>query len=81
MDVDEEKQTFRTETVRKLLYLFFKDKKTKVGSDALALTAEMLRIFVCEAAARSAQFAKADSSSVVMVEHLEKTLPQLLLDF
>jgi histone H3/H4 len=81
MNDEDDKQTFRAETVRKLLQLFFKDKKTRVGSDALALATELLRIFVNEAAARSAQFAKADSSAVVTVEHLEKVLPQLLLDF
>ncbi|XP_065833218.1 centromere protein X-like [Oscarella lobularis] len=73
--------TFRTETVKELLNLFFKDKKTKVGTTALELASELLRIFVVEAAARSVEIAKADSSSAVKVEHLQKVLPQLLLDF
>ncbi|XP_064126576.1 centromere protein X isoform X1 [Loxodonta africana] len=37
---------FRKELVSKLLYLHFRDSKTRVSTDALQLVAEMLRIFV-----------------------------------
>ncbi|XP_057570049.1 centromere protein X isoform X3 [Hippopotamus amphibius kiboko] len=72
---------FRKELVSKLLHLHFKDDKTKVSGDALQLTAELLKIFVVEAAIRSIRQAKAEDLARVDVEQLEKVLPQLLLDF
>jgi len=74
--------TFKLETVNKLLQNFFQDKqKTKCTGDALKLMAELLKIFVAEGAARAAQQAKVESSPTVETDHLEKILPQLLLDF
>ncbi|XP_061248519.1 centromere protein X isoform X1 [Bos javanicus] len=69
------------ELVSKLLHLHFKDKKTKVSQDALQLVAELLKIFVVEAAIRSVRQAQAEGLAHVDVEQLEKVLPQLLLDF
>jgi hypothetical protein len=40
-----------------------------------------MRIFVLEALTRSAEQAKKEDSSEVTLEHLEKILPQFLLDF
>ncbi|KAJ8037239.1 Centromere protein X [Holothuria leucospilota] len=67
--------------VTKLVQRNFKDPKTKMSKEATELTAELLRIFVKEAALRSAQQAKDESSVVVEQKHFEKILPQLLLDF
>ncbi|XP_077022370.1 centromere protein X [Tamandua tetradactyla] len=72
---------FRKELVSKLLHLHFRDNKTKVSGDALQLMAEMLTIFVVEAAARGARQAQAEALAQVDVDQLEKVLPQLLLDF
>ncbi|XP_054449375.1 centromere protein X [Pteronotus mesoamericanus] len=72
---------FRKELVSKLLHLHFKDEKTKVSGDALLLVAELLKIFVVEAATRSARQAQAEDLACVGVDQLEKVLPQLLLDF
>ncbi|XP_038227409.2 centromere protein X isoform X7 [Dermochelys coriacea] len=72
---------FRKETVNKILHLHFKDDKTRVSSDALLLMAEMLNVFVREAAARGARQAQAEDLDRVDIEHVEKVLPQLLLDF
>ncbi|XP_004621170.1 centromere protein X isoform X2 [Sorex araneus] len=72
---------FRKELVNKLLLFHFKDDKTKVGGDALQLLAELLKIFVLEAAIRSVRQAQAEDLVRVDVEQLEKVLPQLLLDF
>lgn len=69
------------ELVSKLLHLHFTDKKTKVSGDALQLMAELLKIFVVEAAIRSVRQAQAEGLARVDVEQLEKVLPQLLLDF
>ncbi|XP_030894800.1 centromere protein X [Leptonychotes weddellii] len=67
--------------VSKLLQLHFTDSKTKVGGDALRLMAELLTIFVVEAAIRSVRQAQAEDLALVDVDQLEKVLPQLLLDF
>ncbi|XP_039715769.1 centromere protein X isoform X2 [Pteropus medius] len=72
---------FRKELTSKLLHLHFKDDKTKVSGDALLLMAELLRIFVVEAAVRSVRQAQAEDLVRVDVDQLEKVLPQLLLDF
>ncbi|XP_004709278.1 centromere protein X [Echinops telfairi] len=53
----------------------------QVGTDALQLMAEMLRIFVVEAAVRGVRQAQAEDLPCVDVDQLEKVLPQLLLDF
>nr|XP_033817439.1 centromere protein X [Geotrypetes seraphini] len=72
---------FKKDTVNKLLRLHFKDEKTKVSADALQLMTEMLKVFVQEAAARAARQAQSEDVPTVDLEHLEKVLPQLLLDF
>ncbi|XP_031554179.1 centromere protein X-like [Actinia tenebrosa] len=78
----ESKAAFKPGTINKLLQQSFQDQqKTKVNGDALKLMSEMLRTFVAEAAARAGKQAKAESASTVQTEHLEKILPQLLLDF
>ncbi|GCB71007.1 centromere protein X isoform X4 [Scyliorhinus canicula] len=72
---------FKKELVSKLLYFYFKDQKTKVSSDAVTIMCEMLKIFVIEAAARTARQASNEDSTTGDIEHFEKVLPQLLLDF
>uniref|UniRef100_A0A3B3QMS4 Centromere protein X n=1 Tax=Paramormyrops kingsleyae TaxID=1676925 RepID=A0A3B3QMS4_9TELE len=71
----------RMETVGKLFSFFFKDEKTKISGDAVILMTEMLKIFVEEAARRSVKQADAEDCDLVDIEHFEKILPQLLLDF
>ncbi|XP_010616963.2 centromere protein X isoform X3 [Fukomys damarensis] len=53
----------------------------EVSGDALQLMAELLRIFVVEAAIRGVRQAQAEDMALVDVDQLEKVLPQLLLDF
>ncbi|XP_067573104.1 centromere protein X isoform X1 [Pseudorca crassidens] len=53
----------------------------EISGDALQLMAELLKIFVVEAAIRSVRQAQAEDLAQVDVEQLEKVLPQLLLDF
>lgn len=69
------------ETVERLLRLHFRDGRTRVNGDALLLMAELLKVFVREAAARAARQAQAEDLEKVDIEHVEKVLPQLLLDF
>ncbi|XP_052664036.1 centromere protein X [Harpia harpyja] len=72
---------FRKETVDRLLRLHFRDGRTRVNGDAQLLMAEMLNVFVREAAARAARQAQAEDLEKVDLEQVEKVLPQLLLDF
>ena len=53
----------------------------RFSSEGLSLTTELLRIYVLEAAHRAAAQARAEGGQEVGVEHLEKVLPQFLLDF
>ncbi|XP_051570505.1 centromere protein X [Myxocyprinus asiaticus] len=72
---------FKKETISKLLTLFFREDKTKASSDAVLLMAEMLKVFVEEAARRTVKQADSEDCDTVDIEHFEKVLPQLLLDF
>nr|XP_054603477.1 centromere protein X [Nothobranchius furzeri] len=72
---------FKKETVSKLLSSFFKEDKTKLSADAVVLMTEMLKVFVTEAAVRSQKQAESEDCNQVEIEHFEKILPQLLLDF
>ncbi|XP_003964727.1 centromere protein X isoform X2 [Takifugu rubripes] len=78
---DSEEISFKKDTVSKLLASFFKEDKTRLSGDAATLMAEMLRIFVREAAVRAQKQAEAEDCDQVDIEHFEKILPQLLLDF
>ncbi|KAM9391600.1 centromere protein X-like [Pholidichthys leucotaenia] len=66
------------ETVSKLLPSFFKEDKTKLSGDAALLMAEMLKVFVQEAAVRSQKQAESEDCDQVDIEHFEKILPQLV---
>jgi len=68
-------------TVKKLLSQHWKGEDACLTTESAALTAELLRIFVVEATARSIACAKTAGKETVETEDLEKVLPQLLLDF
>jgi len=72
---------FSTRTIEQLSKLIFKNEKTKFSNDALHLNGEMLRIYTLEIAHRASKQAQSEGSSTVEPEHIEKILPQLLLDF
>lgn len=72
---------FKKETISKLLTSFFKEDKTRLSGDAVLLMAEMLKLFVQEAALRSQKQAESEDCDQIDIEHYEKILPQLLLDF
>lgn len=69
------------DTISKLLSSFFKEDKTRLSGDAVLLVAEMLKVFVREAAVRSQKQAASEDCDQVDIEHFEKILPQLLMDF
>ena len=72
---------FSKETIDQLSKMHFTNEKTKFTPDALVMTTEMLRVYVLEAAYRAAHQAKSEGSNDVALEHVEKVLPQFLLDF
>ncbi|XP_015882399.1 protein MHF2 homolog [Ziziphus jujuba] len=59
-----------------------KPKSTSsANGNALKLSCELLRIFITEAVQRAATIAEAEGVSKIEATHLERILPQLLLDF
>ncbi|XP_011013693.1 PREDICTED: centromere protein X-like isoform X1 [Populus euphratica] len=64
-----------------------KTRTTSANSNALKLSCELLRIFITgfelddEAVQRSAMIAEAEGAGKIEGTHLERILPQLLLDF
>jgi centromere protein X len=58
-----------------------KIRSTSANANALKLSCELLRLFVCEAVQRVAIIAEGEGLSTIEGTHLERILPQLLLDF
>ncbi|KAM3381213.1 protein MHF2 isoform X1 [Capsicum galapagoense] len=58
-----------------------RSRPTFANANALKLSAELLRSFVAEAIQRAANIAEAEGSTKIEATHLERILPQLLLDF
>jgi len=73
--------TFLSPTVEQLAKMAFKNEKTKFSQDSLDLTCEMLRIYTIEIFNRARMQAQSEGCETISPEHIEKILPQLLLDF
>ncbi|KAL5750664.1 hypothetical protein ACOSP7_025267 [Xanthoceras sorbifolium] len=58
-----------------------KNRPTSANAHALKLSCELLRTFVAEAVNRAADIAEAEGVTKIEATHLERILPQLLLDF
>ncbi|KAL6652514.1 hypothetical protein ACP70R_011439 [Stipagrostis hirtigluma subsp. patula] len=58
-----------------------RNRSTSANASALKMSCELLKIFVSEAVHRSAFVAEAEGATVIEPTHLERVLPQLLLDF
>ncbi|KAH6794775.1 centromere protein X [Perilla frutescens var. hirtella] len=58
-----------------------RSRLTTANANALKLSCELLRVFVAEAIQRAAAIAEAEGSLKIEATHLERILPQLLLDF
>ncbi|KAL3618079.1 FANCM-MHF complex subunit Mhf2 [Castilleja foliolosa] len=58
-----------------------RSRLTSANANALKMSCELLRIFVTEAIQRAAAIAEAEGSLKIEATHLERILPQLLLDF
>eukprot|EP00850_Spirogloea_muscicola_P004322 SM000018S03687 [mRNA] locus=s18:794263:794748:+ [translate_table: standard] len=51
------------------------------SSATLKLSAELVRLFLAELVQRAAIVAETEGDSIIEVSHVERVLPQLLLDF
>merc|ERR1719430_239012 len=80
-DVTPEKanNSFNEKTIENLLKCL--QPKLKVTKNASPLLQELLRIYSVELISRAGEQAIKEGSSGVSQEHLEKVLPQFLLDF
>ncbi|KAF4351302.1 hypothetical protein F8388_010856 [Cannabis sativa] len=58
-----------------------KSRSTTANGNALKLSCEFLRMFIAEAVQRAAAIAEAEGVNKIEATHLERILPQLLLDF
>ncbi|KAL2631731.1 hypothetical protein R1flu_016417 [Riccia fluitans] len=58
-----------------------KPRSTTANANALKLTCEVLKLFLTETVQRAAMVAEAEGSTQIEGSHLERILPQLLLDF
>nr|XP_011464179.1 PREDICTED: centromere protein X isoform X2 [Fragaria vesca subsp. vesca] len=58
-----------------------KNRPMSANANALKLSCELLRNFVTEAVQRAAAIAEAEGTDKIEATHLERILPQLLLDF
>ncbi|KAJ0173998.1 hypothetical protein K1T71_010144 [Dendrolimus kikuchii] len=75
------KSTLKQEVIKELLNGSFHDNKTKLGNDALSLVVEVAKCLVTETCLRASSQALLESCEKVDIEHIEKCLPQLMLDF
>lgn len=81
MDSNSTKALFKESTVTKLLQEHFGNPKTKLNAEGSALVTEYLGLFVKEIISRAERQAKTEGDSQVEGSHLEKVIPQILLDF
>lgn len=71
----------KEETIKTFLLKHFKEDKTRVSSDVVLMVKLLVELFVEEALQRANRQSQLESSDSVHIEHLEKILPQLFLDF
>ncbi|XP_026495431.1 centromere protein X-like [Vanessa tameamea] len=75
------KSNIKQDIIKELLHGSFQDNKTKLGNEALTLVVEIAKCLVTETCLRASSEALRDGSDKVDFEHVEKCLPQLMLDF
>ncbi|KAI9144138.1 stimulated by retinoic acid 13 [Paraphysoderma sedebokerense] len=81
---------FKPETIQEIFKTKFTDSTTKINKDALQTAAEFFRLFTIEALHRSSESCLGSKRTILAsqsgkpkleIEHLEKNLAQLMLDF
>lgn len=56
------------------------EEKTRASNTTVLLSAEYMEIIIREATERAAKIAKEENSQTIEAVHMEKVIPQLLLD-
>ncbi|KAL7321425.1 hypothetical protein PS15m_001187 [Mucor circinelloides] len=90
--MDTDAPTLNPDTVSKVFKSSFKNQNSRLNKEALQLSCEFLRLFTVEALHRASEEQDRIETSMsdeigtrprktLQVEHLERILPQLLLDF
>lgn len=74
------KSYIKQDLIKELLNGSFQDNKTKLGNDALTLVVEVAKCLVTETCLRASNEALREGSNKVDFDHVEKCLPQLMLD-
>ncbi|XP_023939269.1 centromere protein X [Bicyclus anynana] len=77
----EVKCSIKQDVIKQLLHGSFQDNKTKLDNDALTLVVEVAKCLVTETCLRASSHALQEGYCKVDFEHVEKCLPQLMLDF
>ncbi|PSN33705.1 hypothetical protein C0J52_26702 [Blattella germanica] len=72
---------FKLEAVKEIMKLHFSDSKTRLSDDTLLLVMQVLHTLTVEATLRAGKQARLEESTRIQLEHVEKILPQLMLDF
>ena len=70
----------RPEFLRAIVAHGFQNERTRISPEALELASGLIRCFALEALHRAVGEAEEDGADEVRNEHLERALPQLLLD-
>ena len=71
----------RDSVLKEVVACGWEEARTKISPDALQLTSALMHSFVHELRHRATAEAAASDAAEVTPEHLERILPQLLLDF
>jgi histone H3/H4 len=72
----------KSELITKLLKHFLpEDKSSRLSTDMVKLFTELVFVFITQAFTRTIRQASSEGTIQVDVQHLEKILMQLLLDF
>lgn len=71
----------RDSVLKEVIACGWEEARTKISPDALQLTSALMHSFVHELRHRATAEAASSSAAEVTPEHLERILPQLLLDF
>ena len=71
----------RDSVLKEVIACGWEETRTKINPDALQLTSALMHSFVHELRHRATAEAEASSAAEVTPEHIERILPQLLLDF
>ena len=71
----------RDSVLKEVVACGWEEARTKISPDAIQLTSALMHSFVHELRHRATAEAAASDAAEVTPEHLERILPQLLLDF